>query len=66
MAWKERVYTIPAGVIQDGENLLALRINGAGVKAGVGRFDTPAQMKRLEDVGAYLPLDSSDTLTGCM
>lgn len=53
-----RRYEIPTGLLRPGENVLAFKAETWGTRGGMKPAGDPRQKKRLENVGAYLPLDS--------
>ena len=60
---KVRVYKVPAGLLKAGENLIAIHVTAWSARAGMepmpqeGVLDQH-QLKRLENIGQYLPLES--------
>ncbi|MHC4404103.1 MAG: glycoside hydrolase family 2 protein [Planctomycetota bacterium] len=63
-----RKYAIPQGLLRPGENLLAVRAFAWSARGGMGQMSDPSlrrhQLKRLENVDAYLPAETVRCLHG--
>jgi hypothetical protein len=64
----DRKYAIPQGLLRPGENLLAVRAFAWSARGGLDQMSDPSlrrhQLKRLENVDAYLPAETVRYLHG--